>query len=44
MCVHEGQRHPFILLQSALIGEAALHGTHVALLLPIRDGRLIHVH
>lgn len=42
--VHEGEGHPFILLQGALVCEAALHGAHMALLLPVCDGRLIHVH
>lgn len=42
--IHEGEGHPFILLQGALVCEAALHGAHMALLLPVGDGRLIHVH
>lgn len=42
--IHEGEGHPFILLQGALVCEAALHGPHMALLLPVCDGRLIHVH
>lgn len=42
--IHEGEGHPFILLQGALVCEAALHGAHMALLLPVCDGRLIHVH
>lgn len=41
--IHEGKGHPFILLQGALICETALHGTQVALLLPVRYGRLVHV-
>lgn len=41
--IHEGEGHPFILLQGALVCEAALHGAHMALLLPVGDGRLIHV-
>lgn len=42
--IHEGEGHPFILLKGALVCEAALHGAHMALLLPVCDGRLIHVH
>lgn len=41
--VHEGEGHPLVLLQGALVCEAALHGAHVALLLPVGDGRLVHV-
>lgn len=44
MCIHEGESHPLILLQGALVGKTALHGAHVALLLAISNGGLIHVH
>lgn len=42
--IHEGKGHPFILLQSALVCETALHGAHMALLLPVGNGCLIHIH
>lgn len=42
--IHEGEGHPFVLLQGALVCEAALHGAHMALLLSVCDWRLIHVH
>lgn len=45
MGVHKWQGHPLVLLQSALISETALHGAHhITLLLPVRNGGLIHVH
>lgn len=43
--VHEGQAQPLVLLQGALVREAAVNGTHhVGLLLAVVDGGLGHVH
>lgn len=45
MGVHKGQAQPLVLLQGALVGEAAIHGTHhVCLLLAVVDSGFGHIH
>lgn len=43
--VHEGVRHPLVLLESALLRHAAVDGAQLAtLLLPVGHGRLVYCH
>lgn len=45
MGIHEGVSHPLILLESALLGHAAIQGAQLpTLLLPVGHGRLVYGH